>query len=597
MPLNSYFITLADALNKQAWGTAGPRRPQPAETRQLTLTAVRGEVTGFQVQVSAGHDFTLALDDANWLHPLGFLPRARLAVDFPSLPAESVEVFAVGWVEGDDRRLWMETLDRSGYAEALGGRPQAVYVRLRIPAEIEAGQHTGRVYVYAQQGFEDEQPLWEGSVQVSISPVRLPGPQDFAFYLNLWQHCTAVARQHHVALWSDAHFAILDRYYASLAQLGQKAISVIAAEIPWSGQRCYRDAGYPSYLFEHSVIRVERAEDGSLSLDFAHLDRLLALAAKHHIDRQIDLFGLLNVWQDEAYGFGKVAPDAPDAIRVRCFDRASRRYTYLRTAAELRAYLRALQDHLRWLGVLERVRIAADEPGDLPAFRASLAFVREAAPDFRYNAAINHYEFIEEAPPQVSDFIPVLPLAAREPQRTADLTAQVHERGGLMLWYVCCWPPIPNTFLHSPLVEGRLIGWLTHYLGLDGFLRWAFCLWPADPWQRVSFRAPGWSAGDMYFVLPGPDGAPVETLRYEALRMAAQDYELLYQVTQRLTPEAGRAVLEAAFGRILHAESTAAFAEVGTAQPEGLYSLDPQDYHQARDLLVKALEDSIHDPA
>jgi len=290
---------------------------------------------------------------------------------------------------------------------------------------------------------------------------------------------------------------------------------------------------------------------------------------------------------DEAYGFGKVAPDAPDAVRVRCYDQNTGCFTYLRTADDLRCFVRAIHDHLQTAGVLDRVRIAADEPANLEAFNASLAFLRETAPDFRYNAAINHYEFVEDAPPQVSDFIPVLPLACKEPDRTALLTEKLRERGGLMLWYVCCWPPIPNTFLHSPLVETRLIGWLTDYLHLDGFLRWAFCLWPADPWQRVSWRAPNWPAGDMYFVLPGRDGAPVETLRYEALRVAVQDYELLHMARNKAS--ASQAV-ETAFQQILRTRNIADFARVGSAQPEELYSLDPADYQRARQIILDALE-------
>jgi hypothetical protein len=301
------------------------------------------------------------------------------------------------------------------------------------------------------------------------------------------------------------------------------------------------------------------------------------------------VFGLLNVWVDPEFGFGRVAPDAPDAIRVRCYDERSGAITYLRTAAELSQFVGALHDHLGELGLLERVRIAADEPAHIDAFRASLAFLKAAAPGFKYKAYINHYEFLEEAPPEVVDAVPVLPMACRDPQLTAALSARLRERGGRLLWYVCCWPPIPNTFLHSPLVEGELHGWLTYFLGLDGFERWAFCLWPADPWRRVSWRAPGWSAGDMYFVLPGPDGAPVETLRYEALRTAVQDYELLKTVERSLPAAQARALCAEAFARILRAPSVADFAAVATARAEDLYSLDPADYQAARGLLLQGL--------
>ena len=120
-----------------------------------------------------------------------------------------------------------------------------------------------------------------------------------------------------------------------------------------------------------------------------------------------------------------------------------------------------------------------------------------------------------------------------------------------MFWYVCCWPPLPNTFLHSPLVEAELIGWLTHAHGHGRFPAWAFCLWPADPWRRASWRYPLFPAADMWFVLPGADGWPVETVRYEGMRMAAQDFELLKLVERTLSPEAAAGRIEQAMQHIL----------------------------------------------
>jgi hypothetical protein len=585
-PPRDLSIGFADALSKLSYSHAEPPAALP---QTITVVAARNEVVGAQVRLAAAEDFVLTVDRANWLHALGFCPRVRLDVSFPTLPADAVEVLPVGYLPGDDGRQWMEYLDRAGYAEVPAYRPQAVYIRLRIPADLPPGPHTGTVRAFAQYGFEDETPIWQGEVRLEVAAAVLPDVRDWSFHLNLWQHGTAVARQHHAALWSDAHFALLDRYFASLAQLGQKTVSVMAAEIPWSGQRCYRDRLYPSYLFEHAVVDVYRRAAGALRCDFTHLDRLLSLAAAHGLDREIEVFGLLNVWQDEAFGFGKVAPDAPDAVRVRCFDESTGRIEYLRSAAELAWFVRALADHLEALGLLDRVRIAADEPSDLAAFRRSVAFLQEAAPNLKYKAYINHFEFLEDAPAGVVDAVPVLPLACQDPELTRQLTARLHEDDGRMLWYVCCWPPIPNTFLHSPLVEGELHGWLTYFLGLDGFERWAFCLWPADPWHRPGFRAPGWSAGDMFFVLPGPDGAPVETLRYEALRAAVQDYELLKLAERTLPAGEARALIQQAFAHILRAGSVADFANVATLKAEDLYSLDPADYRAARQVILNAL--------
>jgi hypothetical protein len=276
-------------------------------------------------------------------------------------------------------------------------------------------------------------------------------------------------------------------------------------------------------------------------------------------------------------------------VRVRCKDQKTGTIGYLRSADELRAYIRALHDHLDELGLMDRVRVAADEPADLEAFRRKLAFVREAGPKFQYSVAINHFEFIEDAPEGVIDFIPVLPLAVKELALTNLRTEQVHRMGGKMSYYVCPWPPIPNTFLHSPLVESVLLGWLVHALHMDGFLRWAFCLWPADPWKRVSWRGPDFAAGDLYFVLPGVDGKPVETLRYEALRMAVQVYTLMTLVEETLPADQSGPLLQNLFSGLLKVDSVGAFADRFDDRAERLYSLNPADYHEAHRLLLEAL--------
>lgn len=581
-------IGQADALVKLEWST------RTTDIRawfleRPSLAAVRNEVVGLQVLLQASEPFTLTVGPANWIAPLGFEPRVRLQVDLAGLPAEAVEVFPVGYLEDDDRRWRSEYLDRADHIQVPANRPQAAYVRIAVPKSLAAGSYTGQIKAYGQFGFGDEELAWRGDFTLLVAEATLPDPADWPFHLDLWQHATSVALHHHAPLWSDAHFEVLDRYYASLARLGQKAVTVIAAEMPWSGQRCFLDAHYPSYIYEHAIVDARRDRQGQLYLDTTKLERQLALAEKHGIAREIEVFGLLNIWVDENYGFGKVAPDAPDSIRVRCYDEATERITYLRTARELSAFIQLLADFFQRTGRMERVRITADEPSDVAIFNERMRFVQKAAPAFRFKIAINHYEFMGEADSAVLDWVPNLANAFRDPELTMKITRELRRKNGRMLWYICCGPPIPNTFLRSPLPEARLLGWLTQRLDLDGFLRWAFCLWPAKPYERISWRAPFWNAGDMHFVLPGADGAPVETLRYEALRAGIQDFVLLKMLQDKLGAARAQEVIDAAFARLLRVDSLTAFVGAPPERAAELYSLDPADYAAAHAMIVETL--------
>ena len=92
-------------------------------------------------------------------------------------------------------------------------------------------------------------------------------------------------------------------------------------------------------------------------------------------------------------------------------------------------------------------------------------------------------------------------------------------RGQTTTYYVCCNPPVPNNFVFSPPVEGRWQGWYTSAHGYDGFLRWAYDAWPADPMRDA--RHTLWAAGDCYLVYPGGNSC----IRFEKLREGIVDFE------------------------------------------------------------------------
>ena len=68
-------------------------------------------------------------------------------------------------------------------------------------------------------------------------------------------------------------------------------------------------------------------------------------------------------------------------------------------------------------------------------------------------------------------------------------------------YYICCTPAYPNTFVFSPPVEGRWLGWYTMAHAYDGMLRWAYDAWPADPVRDARHLL--WPAGDSSMIYPG----------------------------------------------------------------------------------------------
>jgi hypothetical protein len=92
-------------------------------------------------------------------------------------------------------------------------------------------------------------------------------------------------------------------------------------------------------------------------------------------------------------------------------------------------------------------------------------------------------------------------------------------RGQTTTYYVCCNPPVPNNFVFSPPVEGRWQSWYAAAHGYNGFLRWAYDAWPADPMRDARYGS--WASGDCFLVYPGGNSC----IRFEKLREGIVDYE------------------------------------------------------------------------
>jgi hypothetical protein len=84
------------------------------------------------------------------------------------------------------------------------------------------------------------------------------------------------------------------------------------------------------------------------------------------------------------------------------------------------------------------------------------------------------------------------------------------------------------------------MGWHSAAAGLDGFLRWAWDSWPADPARDARhFRFP---AGDTFLVYPGP----LSSVRMERLREGFVDFEKVRIVRDQLAGRADPAARSAA---------------------------------------------------
>jgi hypothetical protein len=562
------YFGLKSMFYKYQWGWNNWTQPKVHTTiKHLELICAKRDSAAFQVIVASDYEFMLTLshDPLFWKGGPLNIARMELQLDTPL----NVNIKLIGLMEDDDRRQKSDILLDTSHIFVEKRKLQQIWIELEAGANTPAGLYSGKLRLFTHILFEDE-VLHEDELTFSLTVLedQLPEPKDYLFYLDLWQHNSNIARKYDVELWSEQHFDIIDSYMESMAQLGQKALSVVVSEIPWSGQNSHMDLE-PSDLFEYSMIKVTRKRDGSLSYDFSAVDRYVQIGRKYGITGEIELFGLLSIWQNEA-GYGSIVEDYPDGIRVRYYDELEGRYRFIRKRNELEAYLHVLEAYWMDIGLIDKVRVMADEPADFAMFEQSMACLEKMAPSLLCKVAINHVEFIQKNIKGMHDYVPSLQCAAYEADRLNELKSTIP---GKLLFYIAGGPDKPNTLIGSPGIDSRVIPWLVERMQYDGFLRWNYTAWPERPLERIGYKTACWPAGDTNFVYPGATGKPVLSLRYKWLQRGIRDYEYMQMLKQQGHAEEVKAALD----NVFNFENTKDLYVSGRTTPQ-FFSSDPEDY-------------------
>ena len=331
-------------------------------------------------------------------------------------------------------------------------------------------------------------------VKVRVVDRTLPPVAERRYFLDLWQHPWAVARYFGVRPFSAEHYARMRPLWRQLAAAGQRTITATILDRPWNHQ-C-QDA------YGTMVRRVKRA-DGSWSFDYTLFDEYVAFCRDCGLGPDICCYTMVPwgdrvSWEDEKGAMHYVEVKAG--------------------TAEYEAYwgpfLSDFTRHLEAKGWLANAYISMDErPAEVMAKAVeiirtygkglSISTAGNSKPsDFKGIVIENYCQYVEYITPEF--------LAEAETRRA---------QGMRTTYYVCCGPVYPNTFVMSDPDESFWVGVYPAFVGLDGFLRWAYDSWPLDPYDDSTYGA--WRGGDTYFVYP--NGEP--SYRFLELQNGIQQAE------------------------------------------------------------------------
>jgi hypothetical protein len=385
----------------------------------------------------------------------------------------------------------------------LPGRSvRPVWLTIDIPAKQSPGVYKGTVDVDAT-GHHSTLEL-----SVTVQSHTLPPPSDWNFRLDLWQNPWVVAWHYDLEPWSDAHKALLKEHLKLYAEAGGKYITTYAVHSPWSDN---------SYMIEGGMIDWMRTKDGKWKFDYKIFDEYVQLAMDAGIKEAITIYtpvpwGNRFRYKDESTGsfvYESWAPGTPEFKQ------------------HWNGFLTDLRSHLERKGWLSRTYLGINENA-LEQTLAAIKVIKDHSPQWRITYAGDWHPELDLLLDDYSFLHGKEPSMAQQKSRAA--------RGASSTFYVCCNPAKPNNFVFSPPVEGRFLGWYSLAFGYDGFLRWAYDAWPADPVRDA--RHGSWAAGDCFLIYPGANSC----IRLEKLREGIVDFEKIRIIRAKAAGSKDKAV-------------------------------------------------------
>lgn len=386
-----------------------------------------------------------------------------------------------------------------------GKTVRPVWLSVDIPLNTKPGVYIGTVEL------NSDKQLVSLQVKIKVQHQILPKPQDWKFRLDLWQNPWVVASYYDLEPWSEEHKALLKMHLKLYAEAGGKYITTYAVHSPWSDN---------SYRIEGTMIDWIKRKDGSWKFDYNIFDQYVQLAIEAGVDKAITIYTPI-----------------PWGHRFRYLDENSGNYVHEEWSPESekfkafwKIFLDDLKGHLEKKGWFEKAYLGINE-NPLQHTIAAIHAIKNHSTTWKITYAGDWHPELSEL---LDDYSPVI---SSEPN-AKELQAR-KSKGFTTTYYVCCTPPKPNNFVFSPPIEGRFISWYAVAYGYDGFLRWAYDAWPADPVRDA--RHTLWPAGDCFLVYPGGNSS----IRFEKLREGIVDFEKIKILRELAAKSTDKKVKEA----------------------------------------------------
>jgi len=420
-------------------------------------------------------------------------------------------------------------LEDESYKLRLVRESASLWVYVRIPEDAAAGDYDVKL---SFDGWSEDGSTVKltKTMTLHISDEAVP---ENPLKVTQWFHVDCIADVHRVPVYSEEHWALIDKYMALAVSLGINMILTPVITPPL-------DTKVGTTRPCTQLVRIEKNGD-SYTFDFTLLKRWVDLCRKNGV-KYYEMSHLFSQWGIKHSANVKVKIDGEEKYlfgwHTEATDPEYRRF--------LEAFLPSLVDFLEKEGIKDRCYFhVSDEPSanSLEAYEYAANLIKPLIDNCQTLDAISDYDFYENG--LIST--PVVSIAHLE---------KFIENNVENKWcYYCCGEAyeVSNRFMAMPSYRTRIIGLQMYKYGIKGFLQWGynfyytqFSLKLIDPHVTTSADR-AFPSGDSFSVYPyGNSVTP--SLRALIFREALNDFAVCMALERKIGREAVIEMIDRAAG-------------------------------------------------
>ena len=402
--------------------------------------------------------------------------------------------------------ILIPTEDRGNiWVPGLGSGSNSVWVDVNIPRTLQAGEYEIKIRLVEH---EKNELIFEKTMTLEVSDKEIL-PQKLVY--TRWFYADCIADYHGVDIYSEEHWALIEKYICAAVDGGMNMILVPIHTPPL-------DTAIGTARPCVQLVDIKKNNDEYI-FSFEKLERFVAIAKKCGI-KYFEMAHMFSQWGakcapnimveengERSYMFGwHVAADNPE-------------YT-----AFLPQYIAALSRELDALGIAENTYFhISDEPVEenMDAYKRARDLFKPLIGKSRIMDALSDFSFYEKGLVE----IPVTRVSHMD---------KFVGKGVEEQWaYYCCHPEGThvNCFMAMPSWRIRMLGVLLYKYDIKGFLHWGLnfynsqvSLYKINPYYTTSSGG-AFASGDPFILYPSKDGA-YTSVRGKLTREAIGDIDL-----------------------------------------------------------------------